>query len=118
MMRIVDILYAMPFVIFVILLMVFFNQNIFLLFVAIGAVQWLTMARIVRGQVLAIKQQEFIEAAQALGLGKIRIMFRHIVPNLLGPIIVFATLTVPEVILLESFLSLLGLGVQPPKSSW
>jgi oligopeptide transport system permease protein len=118
MMRIVDILYALPFAIFVILLMVFFGQNIFLLFVAIGAVEWLTMARIVRGQVMAIKRQEFVEAAHALGLNEGRIIFRHIVPNLLGPIIVYATLTVPEVILLESFLSFLGLGVQPPHSSW
>ncbi len=118
MMRIVDILYALPFAIFVILLMVFFGQNIILLFVAIGAVEWLTMARIVRGQVMAIKRQEFVEAAHALGLRRRRIIFRHIVPNLLGPIIVYATLTVPEVILLESFLSFLGLGVQPPQSSW
>ncbi len=118
MMRTVDILYALPFAIFVILLMVFFGQNIFLLFVAIGAVEWLTMARIVRGQVMAIKRQEFVEAAHALGLREARIIFRHIVPNLLGPIIVYATLTVPEVILLESFLSFLGLGVQPPHSSW
>jgi len=118
MMRFVDILYALPFVIFVILLMVFLGQNIFLLFVAIGAVSWLTMARIVRGQVMAIKRQEFVEAAHALGLRRGRIIFRHIVPNLLGPIIVYATLTMPEVILLESFLSFLGLGVQPPHSSW
>jgi len=117
-MRIVDILYALPFAIFVILLMVFFGQNIILLFVAIGAVEWLTMARIVRGQVMAVKRQEFVEAAHALGLKEGRIIFRHIVPNLLGPIIVYATLTVPEVILLESFLSFLGLGVQPPHSSW
>ncbi|MGD0815655.1 MAG: ABC transporter permease subunit [Verrucomicrobiota bacterium] len=118
MMRTVDILYALPFAIFVILLMVFFGQNFILLFVAIGAVEWLTMARIVRGQVMAIKRQEFVEAAHALGLREWRIIFRHIVPNLLGPIIVYATLTVPEVILLESFLSFLGLGVQPPHSSW
>jgi oligopeptide transport system permease protein len=118
MMRIVDILYALPFAIFVILLMVFFGQNIILLFVAIGAVEWLTIARIVRGQVMAVKRQEFVEAAHALGLRHGRIIFRHIVPNLLGPIIVYATLTVPEVILLESFLSFLGLGVQPPHSSW
>src|SRR5271154_384433 len=117
-MRAVDILYALPFTIFVILLMVFFGQNIILLFVAIGAVQWLTMARIVRGQVMAIKQQEFVEAARALGLRRRRILFRHILPNLLGPIIVYATLTVPEVMLLEAFLSFLGLGVQPPHSSW
>jgi oligopeptide transport system permease protein len=118
MMRIVDILYALPFAIFVILLTVFFGQNFILLFVAIGAVEWLTMARIVRGQVMAVKRQEFVEAAHALGLNEMRIIFRHIVPNLLGPIIVYATLTVPEVILLESFLSFLGLGIQPPQSSW
>ena len=117
-MRLVDILYALPFTIFVILLMVFFGRNIILLFVAIGAVEWLTMARIVRGQVMAVKQQEFIEAARALGLRRRRILFRHILPNLLGPIIVYATLTVTEVMLLEAFLSFLGLGVQPPHSSW
>jgi oligopeptide transport system permease protein len=118
MMRIVDIFYALPFVIFVILIMVFFGQSLVLMFIAIGAVEWLTMARIVRGQVMAIKRQEFVEAAHALGLTQARIIFRHIVPNLLGPIIVYATLTMPEVILLESFLSFLGLGVQPPQSSW
>ena len=118
MMRIVDILYALPFAIFVILLMVFFGRNIFLLFVAIGAVEWLTMARIVRGQVLSVKRMEFIEAARALGFGRRRIIFRHIIPNLLGPIIVYTTLTIPSVMLLEAFLSFLGLGVQPPMSSW
>ena len=118
MMRIVDILYALPFTIFVILLMVFFGRNIFLLFFAIGAVEWLTMARIVRGQVLSIKRMEFIEAARALGLGRRRIIFRHIIPNVLGPIIVYTTLTIPAVMLLEAFLSFLGLGVQPPMSSW
>ena len=118
MMRFVDILYALPFAIFVILLMVFFGQDIRLLFIAIGAVEWLTMARIVRGQVLSLKKQEFIEAAHALGLRRRRIILRHIIPNLLGPIIVYATLTVPGVMLLEAFLSFLGLGVQPPKSSW
>jgi oligopeptide transport system permease protein len=118
MMRIVDILYSLPFVIFVILLMVFFGQNIILLFIAIGAVSWLTMARIVRGQVMSLKQREFVEAAHALGLSRRRIILRHIIPNLLGPIIVFTTLTIPDVILLESFLSFLGLGVQPPHSSW
>ena len=118
MMRVVDILYALPFTIFVILLMVFFGRNIFLLFFAIGAVEWLTMARIVRGQVLSTKKMEFIEAARALGLGRARIIFRHIVPNILGPIIVYATLTIPAVMLLEAFLSFLGLGVQPPMSSW
>jgi len=118
MMRIVDILYALPFTIFVILLMVFFGRNIFLLFFAIGAVEWLTMARIVRGQVLSIKKMEYIEAARTLGLGRRRIIFRHIIPNVLGPIIVYTTLTIPAVMLLEAFLSFLGLGVQPPMSSW
>jgi oligopeptide transport system permease protein len=118
MMRIVDILYALPFTIFVILLMVFFGRNIFLLFFAIGAVEWLTMARIVRGQVLSIKKMEYIEAARSLGLGKGRIIFRHMIPNILGPIIVYTTLTIPAVMLLEAFLSFLGLGVQPPMSSW
>ena len=118
MMRIVDILYALPFAIFVILLMVFFGRNIFLLFVAIGAVEWLTMARIVRGQVMSIKRMEFIEAARALGLGRRRIIFRHVIPNVLGPVIVYTTLTIPAVMLLEAFLSFLGLGVQPPMSSW
>ena len=118
MMRIVDILYALPFAIFVILLMVFFGRNIFLLFFAIGAVQWLTMARIVRGQVLSIKKMEYIEAARALGLGRRRIIFKHVIPNVLGPVIVYTTLTIPEVMLLEAFLSFLGLGVQLPMSSW
>lgn len=118
MMRIVDIMYALPFTIFVILLMVFFGRDIVLLFVAIGAVEWLTMARIVRGQVQSLKKMEFIEAAQSLGLGKGRIIFRHMIPNVLGPIIVYATLTIPSVMLLEAFLSFLGLGVQPPLSSW
>lgn len=118
MMRIVDILYALPFTLFVILLMVFFGRNIILLFVAIGAVEWLTMARIVRGQVMAVKRLEFIEAARALGFGRRRILFRHILPNILGPIIVYATLTVPSVMMIEAFLSFLGLGVQPPMSSW
>ena len=118
MMRIVDIMYALPFTIFVILLMVFFGRNIFLLFFAIGAVEWLTMARIVRGQIMTIKKMEYIEAARALGLGKRRIIFRHMIPNILGPIIVYTTLTIPAVMLLEAFLSFLGLGVQPPMSSW
>ena len=117
-MRIVDIIFALPFTVFVILLMVFFGRKFVLLFVAIGAVQWLTMARIVRGQVLSLRRQEFIEAAEALGLSKPRIIFRHMIPNTLGPIIVYATLTVPAVMLLEAFLSFLGLGVQPPMSSW
>ena len=118
MMRIVDILYALPFTIFVILLMVFFGRNIFLLFFAIGAVEWLTMARIVRGQVLSLRKQEFIEAAHALGLRKRRIILRHMIPNVLGVVMVYATLTVPSVMLLEAFLSFLGFGVQPPMSSW
>ena len=118
MMRIVDIMFALPFTIFVILLMVVFGRKIWLLFLAIGAVEWLTMARIVRGQVQSLRKQEFIEAAQALGLRRRRILTRHIVPNVLGPIIVYATLTVPAVMLLEAFLSFLGLGVQPPMSSW
>jgi oligopeptide transport system permease protein len=118
MMRAVDIMYSMPFPIFVILLMVLFGRNIILLFVAIGAVEWLTMARIVRGQVVSIKKMEFIEAARSLGLGRRRIIFRHILPNVLGPIIVYTTLMIPGVMLLEAFLSFLGLGVQPPMSSW
>ncbi len=118
MMRFVDILYALPFTIFIILLMVVFGRSMLLLFLAIGAVEWLTMARIVRGQVLSIKRQEFIEAAVAMGLSRRRIIFRHLIPNVLGPIIVYTTLTIPSVILLESFLSFLGLGVQPPQSSW
>ena len=118
MMRFVDILYALPFTIFVILLMVFFGRNIVLLFVAIGAVEWLTMARIVRGQVQSLKKMEFIEAARALGFSNRRIIFRHLLPNLLGPVIVYATLTIPSVMLLEAFLGFLGLGVQPPMSSW
>ena len=118
MMRIVDIIFALPFTVFVILLMVFFGRKFVLLFAAIGAVQWLTMARIVRGQVKSLRQMEFIEAAEALGLPKRTIIFRHMIPNALGPIIVYATLTVPSVMLLEAFLSFLGLGVQPPMSSW
>ena len=118
MMRIVDILYALPFTIFIILLMVVFGNNIILLFLAIGAVEWLTMARIVRGQVLHIKQQDYIEAAVSLGASRLRIIVKHVLPNVAGPVIVYATLTVPNVILLESFLSFLGLGIQPPQSSW
>ncbi len=117
MMRIVDILYAMPFIFFVIILMVVFGRNIILIFVAIGAVEWLTMARIVRGQTLSLRKKEFIEAAQAAGLTSFQIITRHIVPNLLGPVVVYVTLTVPAVILAESFLSFLGLGVQEPMTS-
>ena len=144
-MRIVDILYALPFTIFVILMMVFLKEpmntldgwlrdfailgfapfanlqgigKIVGLFAAIGAVEWLTMARIVRGQVLTVKKMEYIEAARTLGYGHARIIFRHIVPNILGPVIVFTTLTIPAVMMLESFLSFLGLGVDAPLSSW
>ncbi len=117
-MRLVDILYALPFTIFVILLMVVFGRNLLLIFIAIGAVEWLTMARIVRGQVLALRHQEFIEAAFVLGARKRRVILRHIIPNILGPVIVYATLTVPAVMLLEAFISFLGLGVQAPDTSW
>ncbi|MDF1831936.1 MAG: ABC transporter permease [Porticoccaceae bacterium] len=118
MMRLVDILYALPFMIFIILLMVIFGRNILLLFLAIGAVEWLTMARIVRGQVQSLRQQEFVEAAVSIGLGPWAIIRRHLIPNTLGPVIVYTTLTIPSVMLLESFLSFLGLGIQPPQSSW
>jgi oligopeptide transport system permease protein len=118
MMRIVDILYALPFMFLVILLMVFFGRNIVLIFVAIGAINWLDMARIVRGQTLSLKTREFIEAARAGGVSTPRIIRRHIVPNLLGVVAVYVTLTIPQVILVESFLSFLGLGVQEPMTSW
>lgn len=118
MMRLVDILYSLPFMFFVILLMVFFGRNIFLIFVALGAVEWLTMARIVRGQTLSVKKKEFIEAAHAVGISNWKIIYRHIIPNVLGPVIVYMTLTIPQVILTESFLSFLGLGVQEPLTSW
>jgi oligopeptide transport system permease protein len=117
MMRFVDVLYSLPFIFFVILLMVTFGSNIVLIFVAIGAVEWLTMSRIVRGQTLTLKNKEFVEAARASGLGRGAIIARHIVPNLLGPVVVYVTLTIPAVILAESFLSFLGLGVQPPMAS-
>ena len=118
MMRIVDIMYALPFMIFIVLLMVVFGRNILLLFVAIGAVEWLTMARIVRSQVMALRKQEFVEAAYSMGLSRWAIIRRHIIPNTLGPVIVYTTLTIPSVMLLEAFLSFLGLGIQPPQSSW
>jgi len=118
MMRIVDILYALPFMFLVILLMVFFGRNIVLIFVAIGAINWLDMARIVRGQTLSLKTREFIEAARAGGVSTPRIIRRHIIPNLLGVVVVYVTLTIPQVILVESFLSFLGLGVQEPMTSW
>lgn len=118
MMRMVDILYALPFMIFIILLMVIFGRNILLLFLAIGAVEWLTMARIVRSQVLNLRKQEFVEAAFSLGLSRWRIIRKYLIPNTLGPVIVYTTLTIPSVMLLEAFLSFLGLGIQPPQSSW
>jgi oligopeptide transport system permease protein len=118
MMRLVDILYALPFMIFIVLLMVVFGRNLLLLFLAIGAVEWLTMARIMRSQVQSLRQQEFVEAAISLGLGPATIIRRHLVPNALGPVIVYTTLTIPSVMLLEAFLSFLGLGVQPPQTSW
>jgi len=118
MMRVVDVLYALPYIFLVILLLVFFSKSLLMLFVALGLVQWLTMARIVRGQVLSLKHQTFVEAARALGASDAAIVFRHIVPNTLGPVIVYTTLTVPAVILQEAFLSFLGLGVQPPDASW
>jgi len=118
MMRIVDILYALPFMFLVILLMVFFGRNIVLIFVAIGAINWLDMARIVRGQTLSLKNREYIEAARAGGVTTSRIIRRHIVPNLLGIVAIYVTLTIPQVILVESFLSFLGLGVQEPMTSW
>ena len=118
MMRIVDVLYGLPFIIFIILLMVIFGRNLWLLFGAIGAVEWLTMARIVRGQVMSLKNQEFVLAAKAMGVRNLTMFRRHLLPNILGPIAVYATLTIPQVMLLESFLSFLGLGIQPPMSSW
>lgn len=117
MMRVVDVLYSLPFIFFVILLMVTFGSNIILIFIAIGAVEWLTMSRIVRGQTLGLKHKEFVEAARAAGLSQGSIIAKHIVPNLLGPVVVYVTLTIPAVILAESFLSFLGLGVQPPMAS-
>ena len=118
MMRAVDILYSLPFIFFVIILMVMFDRNFILLFVAIGAVVWLTMARIVRGQTLSAKQKEYIEAARAAGVSPFAIITRHIIPNVVGPVVVYVTLTVPDVILTESFLSFLGLGIQEPLTSW
>jgi|TARA_Y100000589_G_scaffold16180_1_gene13160 oligopeptide transport system permease protein len=118
MMRFVDILYSLPFMFLVILMMVVFGRSILLIYIAIGAVEWLDMARIVRGQTLALKRREFVAAAHALGVSDTGILLRHIVPNAVGPVIVYVTLTVPKVILLESFLSFLGLGVQEPMTSW
>lgn len=118
MMRIVDVLYSLPFIFFVIMLVVFFGRNFVLMFLAVGAVLWLDMARIVRGQTLAIKRQEYVQAAEALGVSDAGILWRHVVPNTLGPVVIYMTLLVPQVIILESFLSFLGLGVQEPMTSW
>jgi oligopeptide transport system permease protein len=118
MMRIVDVLYSLPFIFFVIMLVVFFGRNFILMFLAVGAVLWLDMARIVRGQALSIKRQEYVQAAEAMGVGRWGILIRHVIPNLLGPVVIYMTLLVPQVILLESFLSFLGLGVQEPMASW
>ena len=118
MMRFVDVLYSLPYIFFVIMLVVFFGRNFILMFLAVGAVEWLDMARIVRGQTLSIKRQEYVEAARALGVSQLQIVWRHIVPNTLGPVVIYMTLMVPKVILLESFLSFLGLGVQEPMTSW
>jgi len=118
MMRFVDFMYSLPYLFLVIILLVFFSSSIVMLFVALGLVQWLTMSRIVRGQVLSLKNAEFVQAARLAGSGPLAIVFRHLLPNMVGPIVVYATLTVPTVILQEAFLSFLGLGVQPPRSSW
>jgi oligopeptide transport system permease protein len=123
MMRVVDVLYSLPYIILVIVLLSLFRSQtprgqLTLLFIAIGSVSWLTMARIVRGQILSLKNQEFVLAARATGVSASRIIFRHLVPNTLGPVIVYATLTIPQIMLTEAFLSFLGFGVQPPLSSW
>ncbi|TPI16480.1 ABC transporter permease subunit [Mesorhizobium sp. B4-1-3] len=118
MMRIVDVLYSLPFIFFVIMLVVFFGRNFVLMFLAVGAVLWLDMARIVRGQALSIRRQEYVQAAEAMGVGQRGILLRHVIPNLLGPVVIYMTLLVPQVIILESFLSFLGLGVQEPMTSW
>jgi oligopeptide transport system permease protein len=118
MMRLVDVLYAFPFITFVILLVVIFGRQFVLIFVAIGAVEWLTMARVVRGQVLSLKDLEFVLAARASGAGFWHILFKHMLPNVMGPVIIYASLTVPGVMLLEAMLSFLGLGIQPPDASW
>ncbi|RWH30644.1 ABC transporter permease subunit [Mesorhizobium sp.] len=118
MMRIVDVLYSLPFIFFVIMLVVFFGRNFVLMFLAVGAVLWLDMARIVRGQALSIRRQEYVQAAEAMGVGQRGILVRHVIPNLLGPVVIYMTLLVPQVIILESFLSFLGLGVQEPMTSW
>lgn len=117
MMRFVDTLYALPFIFFVILLMVVFERNFLLIFVAIGAINWLDMARIVRGQTLSLREREFVDAARLTGVSTLRIIFRHIAPNLIGVVVVYVTLTIPQAILVESFLSFLGLGIQEPQTS-
>lgn len=117
MMRFVDVMFALPYILFVIILVVIFGRNPLLLFAAIGLVEWLTMARIVRGQTLALKEKEFVEAARAGGAGPFTIIMRHIVPNLTGPVVIYATLTIPEIIIVESFLSYIGLGIQEPQTS-
>ncbi|MGP2490049.1 ABC transporter permease [Mesorhizobium sp. PUT5] len=118
MMRIVNVLYSLPFIFFVIMLVVFFGRNFVLMFLAVGAVMWLDMARIVRGQAISLRRQEYVHAAEALGVGPRGILLRHVIPNLLGPVVIYMTLLVPQVIILESFLSFLGLGVQEPMTSW
>ena len=118
MMRIVDVLYALPLIFFIIILVTVFGRNILLVFLAIGCIEWLTIARIVRGQTIAVKETEYIEAARSLGVPFHRMVLRHVVPNVLGPVVVFSTLLIPTVILVESFLSFLGLGVQEPSTSW
>ena len=118
MMRLVDVLYAFPFITFVIILVVIFGREFWLIFVAIGAVEWLTMARVVRGQVLALKNLEFVQAARAAGAGFWHILFKHMLPNVMGPVIIYASLTIPGVMMLEATLSFLGLGIQPPDASW
>jgi oligopeptide transport system permease protein len=118
MMRIVDVLYALPLIFFIIILVTVFGRNILLVFLAIGCIEWLTIARIVRGQTIAVKETEYIEVARSLGVPFSRMVLRHVVPNVLGPVVVFSTLLIPTVILVESFLSFLGLGVQEPSTSW
>ncbi|MFZ2100349.1 MAG: ABC transporter permease subunit [Oricola sp.] len=117
MMRVVDVIYSLPFIFFVILLVVFFGRNVVLMFIAVGCVEWLDIARIVRGQTISLRHREFVLAAEALGVSPGGIVRRHIIPNTLGPIIIYMTLLIPKVILLESFLSFLGLGVQEPLTS-
>lgn len=118
MMRLVDVLYAVPFILVVILLMVVFGRQPLLLFLALGAIYWLDIARIVRGQTLSVREQAYIQAARTMGAGRARILLRHVVPNVAGPALVYATLTIPAVILAESFISFLGLGIQEPETSW